>query len=166
MYFLYHNLGLNTVSWKLDFCIVHIWRSEWRFSYEKYEITVFPMNHWFLRYWHICSLFVSLCLAHACVQLYACITCVCVCVHEPSPQLTWRWRQKNMKCLTTSRGGRRCPQTRGDWSMHLCGAPYRTGMSKEWPVTILGSESTNLQLPQETKTRSQFLLCCCMCLYL
>ena len=125
LYFLYQNLGLNTLSWKLDFCRVHIWRSEWRFPYKKYEITVFCMNQWSFMYWNISSLFVSLCLAHVCVHVCACVTCGWMCVHEPSPQMTWRWKQKNMRCLTTSRGCRRYPQTRGDWSRHLCGAPVQ-----------------------------------------
>ena len=125
LYFLYKNLGLNTLSWKLDFCRVHIWRSEWRFPYKKYEITVFCMNQWSFMYWNISSLFVSLCLAHVCVHVCACVTCGWMCVHEPSPQMTWRWKQKNMRCLTMSRGCRRYPQTRGDWSRHLCGAPVQ-----------------------------------------
>ena len=28
LYFLCQNLGLNTLSWNLEFCIFHIWRSE------------------------------------------------------------------------------------------------------------------------------------------
>ena len=165
LYSLYQNLGTNAPSWTLDFGIVHIWRSEWRFSYKKYEITVFHMNYWFFGYWHISSLFVSLCLAHACVQLCACVTYVCVHVHGPRPLLTQRWRRKKMRCLKTSRGGRKRLQTRGDWSMHLCEPLSRTRMSKGWPVTTLDNESTDLQLPQETKTSSQFLLCSCMCFY-
>ena len=125
LYCLYQNLGLNTLSWKLEFCIFHIWRSEWRFSYKKCQITVFRMNHWFFRYWHISSVCVPVPCICVCTGMCFCHLCLCVCVHGPSPLLTWRWRWKTMRCLTTSRGGRRHPQTRGDWSTHLCSAPVQ-----------------------------------------
>ena len=120
------------------------------------------MNHWSFMYWNISSLFVSLCLAHVCVHVCACVTCVWMCVCEPSPRMTWRWKRKNMRCLTMSRGGRRFHRLGKTGPGISVVSLSRARMREGWPVTTLGSESINLQLPQETKTSSQFLLCCCV----
>ena len=121
---IYQNLSTNAPSWKLDFGIVHIWRSEWRFYYKKYGNLYILYEPVVLRILP-CVLCLHLCLCplHVC----ACVAYVCVGgnVHGSCPLQTQRWRWQNMRYGATRGGGMRHSQTRRDWSMHLCDAPVQ-----------------------------------------
>ena len=89
LYSLYQNLGANAPSWKLDFGIVHICRSEWRFSYKKYGnlyILYEPVVLHVLP--RVACLHLCPCPLHVC----ACVACVCVCAYGSCPLQTQRWR--------------------------------------------------------------------------
>ena len=75
LYSLYQNIGANAPSWNLDFGIVHIWRSECRFSYKKYGNLYILYEPVVLRILP-CVLCLHLCLCplHVC----ACVAYVCV----------------------------------------------------------------------------------------
>ena len=75
LYFLYQNLGANAPSWKLDFGIVHIWRSEWRFYYKKYG------NLYILYESVVLHVLPSVPCLHLCpcpLHICACVAYVCV----------------------------------------------------------------------------------------
>lgn len=128
LYSLYQNLGTNAPSWKLDFGIVHIWRSEWRFSYKKYGNLYILYEKSVLHVLprvpclHLCP-----CPLHVC----ACVACVCVCMgpahcrHRDEGDIISYDDETALRCGATRRGGMRRSQTRGDWSTHLCDAPVQ-----------------------------------------
>ena len=77
LYSLYQNLGANAPSWNLNFGIVHIWRSECRFSYKKYENLYILYEPVVLRVLpHVPCLHLCPFPLHGCV----CVACLCVCV--------------------------------------------------------------------------------------
>ena len=127
-------LGANAPSWKLDFGIVHIWRSEWRFSYKKYGNLYILYEKSGSSCTATCSLFafVSLSLTRVCLCCMCVCVCVCVCVrmgpahcrHRDEGDITSCDDEIVLRCGATRRGRRRS-QTRGDWSMHLCDAPVQ-----------------------------------------
>ena len=72
--------------------------------------------------------FVSLSLTRVCL----CCVCVCVCVCMGPAHCRHRDEGDIISCddeivlrYGATRRGKRCSQTRGDWSMHLCHAPVQ-----------------------------------------
>ena len=55
-----------------------------------------------------------------------------------------------MRCGTTRRAGTQHPQTRGDWSTHLCSAHVQESNEGRMARTVPDSGSTNLPLCKET----------------
>ena len=91
LYSLYQNLGTNAPSWTLDFGIVHIWRSEWRFSYKKYGNLYILYEKSGSSCTATCSLSLTrVCLCCMCVCVCGCV-CVCVCGSCPLQTQRWRW---------------------------------------------------------------------------
>ena len=84
---------------------------------------------------------VCVCVAvpSSCMFTQVCLCCLylhvflCVCPHQKQ-----RWRWQNMRLGGTRRGGTRHPQTRGDWSVYLCGAPVQNRNEERMAIDISG----------------------------
>lgn len=147
LYSPYQNLGTNAPSWK-DFSIVHIWRSEWRFSYKKYGNLYILHEKSVL---HVlprvpCHLNLSL--------TRVCLCCMCVCVHGSCP-LRWRWHHlmwwwDSPEMWSNKKRKHEASYRLGETGPRISVMPLsRTGMRKGWQVTALDRDSANLQLHQE-----------------
>ena len=147
LYSLYQNLGTNAPSWTLDFGIVHIWRSEWRFSYKKYGnlyILIEPLVLWVLK--HVLC-YVSVPVPCTCACTGVCLYHLCLWMgHGSGPLQTQRWGSKNMRHGTRRREAQGI-HSLGETGSRICVVSMpRTAMKEGWPGTAPDSGSTNLQL--------------------